>query len=119
MPGCRVREGWKSAEVEIKLFLEKTNGYRGNNISRLCALCEIYCCLRDLQRNRWRSLQLFDRRWKTLNAAGGGTQAPGHGACGHCGTTLHPGGKKSCPLKHLSKEATLRKVTEIFSKLLE
>ena len=114
-----VREGWKSAEVEIKLFLEKTNGYRGNNISRLCALCEIYCCLRDLQRNRWRSLQLFDRRWKTLNAAGGGTQAPGHGACGHCGTTLHPGGKKSCPLKHLSKEATLRKVTEIFSKLLE
>ena len=114
-----VRDSWQSAEVEMKLFLEKTNTYRGNNVSRLCALCEIYCYLRDLQKNRWRSLQLFEHRWKSLSPSSAGSMTANFGICGHCLTAMHPGGKKLCPLKHLKKDEAQKKALEAFKKLME
>lgn len=75
-----VREGWATAEAKIKLFLEKTDSARGNNVSRMCALTEIYCYIRDLQKNRWRSLQLLERRMATRL-----TTTPGPATCSHCG----------------------------------
>ena len=108
-----VREGWNVAEVEIKLFLEKTNSIRGNNVSRLCAMSEIYCYIRDQQKNRWRSLQLLERRLVSKQASGQ-NQIPG--VCGHCGTTMHPGGKKKCPLKHLKPSEAQARMYEFFQK---
>ena len=114
-----VRDGWQSAEVEMNLFLDKTNSYRGNNVSRLCALCEIYCFLRDLQKNRWRSMQLFDHKWKTLATSTMATSTASHGVCGHCNTSMHPGGKRLCPLKNLSKEVAQQKALGAFAKMFE
>ena len=117
-----IREDWDTDEVELKCFLEKTNGIRGNNFSRRCALAEIYCFMRDLQKGCWLNLQLLDRRYSALetkvaNKAGG--QSGGHGGCGHCGFTWHPGGRKQCPLKNMSKGEAHTKALEMFNKLLE
>lgn len=108
-----VREGWAAAEVEIKLFLEKTDSARGNNVSRLCALAEIYCFIRDLQKNRWRSLQLLERRMVTRLST-----TPSQSACGHCGF-MHPGGKKKCPLRHLKQSVAQAKMLEFLQKSFE
>ena len=109
-----VREGWQLAEVEIKLFLEKTDSSRGNNMSRLCALAEIYCHIRDLQKNRWRSLQLLERRMTAQPPTN--SQGSGPGVCGHCGTSIHPGGRKKCPLKHLKSSEAQTKILGFFQK---
>ena len=43
-------EDWETAQVELNFSMEKTNRIRGNNVSRWCALAEIYCFMRDLQK---------------------------------------------------------------------
>ena len=107
-----VREEWQLAEIEIKLFLEKTDSARGNNVSRLCALAEIYCYIRDLQKSCWRSLQLLERRMVTKSH----NSSPG--VCGHCGTSIHPGGRKKCPLNHLKASVAQERMSKFFKEQL-
>ena len=71
------------------------NSARGNNVSCLRALAEIYCYIRDLQKSHWCFLQLLEMRMvnKSHNSS--------PGVCGHCGTFIYPGGQKKCPINHL------------------
>ena len=83
-------------------------------MSRLCALAEIYCHIRDLQKNCWRSLQLLER-WMTAQPPTN-SQGSGPGVCVHCGTSIHPGGRKKCPLKHLKSSEAQTKILGFFQK---
>ena len=71
-------------------------------------VCKIYIYLREGQSKNWMSLKLHTAQLNSLTrlvsagdvgAGGGGGRTPGYGPCSHCKTTLHGGGKNSCPWK--------------------
>ena len=44
------------------------------------------------------------------------SQGSGPGVCGHCGTSIPPGGQKKCPLKHLKSSEAQTKILGFFQK---
>jgi hypothetical protein len=118
--GLSTTEGvpWSYIKVEIDHHVEELELIRNTQDSRLQALCSIYCYLRDSCSGNWYSTSLQYKRNTSLYcqatglcSPGGALGFPGGGdapqsanACTHCGTTLHQGGKSSCPWRSRSKK---------------
>ena len=99
-------QGWEAARVVIEHYTKKWKVIRGNNDSRLVALCQIYVTLRDGHHAGWLHLKLTDKKVNALvvqlqGRQGATTTTPPSatngtvGWCRKCETVLH--GSKGCP----------------------
>jgi hypothetical protein len=118
--GLPTTEGvpWSYIQVEIDHHVEELELIRNTQDSCLQALCSIYCYLQDSCAGSWYSTSLQYKRNTSLycQATGlcspsgaltgfpGGSDLIASNACTHCGTTLHQGGKSSCPWRSQSKK---------------
>eukprot|EP00978_Attheya_sp_CCMP212_P030102 scaffold109612_cov51-Attheya_sp.AAC.2 len=60
-------DGWATAKTELDLHASKLANRRSGAPSRLVAMCEVYCYLRDAKKSSWRTMQLMESRERALS----------------------------------------------------
>jgi hypothetical protein len=106
--------GWGAAEGELKVHAKKFKGFREIYQTRIQVMMRHYAYLREGDHSSWRSLRIqeieIDRLTSLICLPAGAGAPTGTGTaatpptgraayCGHCMTSLHPGGKSYCPFK--------------------
>ena len=98
---CSTR-GWDACKPQIRHHAEKIGLIRVRYRHRLQMICKLYIYLRDGQYKNWMSMKLQSAEISSLRSqlgrqgGDGGTQGYN---CSHCKSSLHGGGKGSCPWK--------------------
>jgi hypothetical protein len=111
-----VNEGYDEAKMELAHHCKKMRRIRERYHTRLQVMCHLYCYLRDQKRNRWQSLEIqklrLDQARRLLPFVSPSAALPSDNPaspgitsdyrCPHCRTSIHSGGKKSCPWRNLT-----------------
>ena len=122
LAGVNSTSGWELCKEQLSHHSEKIGLIRNKYRSRLQMVCKIYIYLREGQSKNWMSLKLHTAQLNSLtklittnNGGGtsGGTNTTGYGPCSHCKTTLHGGGKNSCPWKDESSAEAKKKAKKV------
>jgi hypothetical protein len=117
-------DSWSVAKTELELHASKLATRRASAPSRLVAICEVYCYLRDAKKASWRTMQLMESRERALStkvdeavkSAGG---AVGNKAvpCPKCHSCFHAGGRQHCPFKNLTDTKAAESMERLMKKL--
>jgi hypothetical protein len=105
-----VNEGYDEAKMELAHHCKKLRRIRERYHTRLQVMCHLYCYLRDQKRNRWQSLEIqklrLDQARRSLAFTPADIAPPTESSsdyrCPHCRTSIHSGGKRTCPWRNLT-----------------
>ena len=121
LAGVNSTAGWELCKEQLTHHSEKIGLICNKYCSRLQMVCKIYIYLREGQSKNWMSLKLHTAQLNSLTklltasnaGATGAGNSSGYGPCSHCKTTLHGGGKNSCPWKDESSVEAKKKAKTV------